>query len=98
MQGIGFRPTALRLANELGIGGEVKNSGGNVSIVASAKKEALDKNTMNVLSANMILTNSQSFTAQMTTKYRLSHPTLQHVRSVKVSLKTKTTADFATPL
>lgn len=43
MQGIGFRPTALRLANELGIGGEVKNSGGNVSIVASAKKEALDK-------------------------------------------------------
>lgn len=42
MQGIGFRPTALRLANEFDIKGEVKNSGGNVTIVANAENEALD--------------------------------------------------------
>ena len=32
----------MRLANELGLTGEVKNSGGNVTIIANGKQEALD--------------------------------------------------------
>lgn len=43
VQGIGFRPSALRIAGELGIKGEVKNSGGNVKIIISGDIEALDK-------------------------------------------------------
>ena len=43
VQGIGFRPTVQRIANELGITGEVSNRGGSVRLVASGKKEALDK-------------------------------------------------------
>lgn len=42
VQGIGFRPTALRLAKELNLMGEVKNSGGNVSITLQGKHQALD--------------------------------------------------------
>jgi hydrogenase maturation protein HypF len=42
VQGIGFRPTALRLANELNINGEVKNSGGNVTIIAQGTQKALE--------------------------------------------------------
>lgn len=38
---MGFRPTALRLANELNITGEVKNSGGNVQIIAQGENKAL---------------------------------------------------------
>ncbi len=42
VQGIGFRPTAQRLAKELGIKGSVQNSGGNVLLIISSDKQALD--------------------------------------------------------
>lgn len=42
VQGIGFRPTAQRLALSLGITGQVKNSGGSVEVIISGNKEALD--------------------------------------------------------
>lgn len=42
VQGIGFRPTARRIALELGIKGQVKNSGGNVEVIISGKPQALD--------------------------------------------------------
>lgn len=42
VQGIGFRPTAKRIAVEMGINGSVKNSGGNVEIIISADTQALD--------------------------------------------------------
>lgn len=43
VQGIGFRPTALRIAQELGIKGQVKNTGGNAEIIICADKQALDE-------------------------------------------------------
>lgn len=43
VQGIGFRPAAQRTAKDLGVNGLVKNTGGNVSLVISAKKQALDE-------------------------------------------------------
>ena len=43
VQGIGFRPSALRIATDLGIKGQVKNSGGNVKLIISGKKQALDE-------------------------------------------------------
>ena len=43
VQGIGFRPCALRLALELGINGQVKNSGGNAELIICANEQALDE-------------------------------------------------------
>lgn len=43
VQGIGFRPAAQRIAIELGVKGRVKNSGGNVELIISGKKQALDE-------------------------------------------------------
>lgn len=43
VQGIGFRPAAQRIAADLDVKGQVKNSGGNVSLIISGKEQALDK-------------------------------------------------------
>lgn len=43
VQGIGFRPAAQRIALELGVKGQVKNSGGNVELIISGEKQALDE-------------------------------------------------------
>lgn len=43
VQGIGFRPAALRTAKDLDIKGRVKNSGGNVKLIISGKEQALDE-------------------------------------------------------
>ena len=43
VQGIGFRPTALRIANTLGVKGQVKNSGGNVELIITGDNKALDE-------------------------------------------------------
>lgn len=43
VQGVGFRPFALRLANELELSGNVRNRNGNVIINITGDKEALDK-------------------------------------------------------
>lgn len=42
VQGIGFRPSAQRIARELGLGGYVKNSGGSVEIIAQGDRQALN--------------------------------------------------------
>lgn len=42
VQGIGFRPAAQRIAIELGVTGQVKNTGGNVEIIISGTEQALD--------------------------------------------------------
>jgi len=41
VQGVGYRPFVARLAKELGITGTVKNSGGNVHILAQGDEKAL---------------------------------------------------------
>ena len=41
VQGVGYRPFAARLARELGITGTVRNSGGNVHILAQGDQKAL---------------------------------------------------------
>ena len=41
VQGMGFRPTALRLATELGITGTVCNTGGRVTLTATGEGAAL---------------------------------------------------------
>ena len=41
VQGMGFRPTALRLATELGITGTVCNTGGRVTLTATGEGTAL---------------------------------------------------------
>lgn len=41
VQGMGFRPTALRLATELGITGTVCNTGGRVTLIATGESAAL---------------------------------------------------------
>ena len=43
VQGIGFRPTAQRIACSLGIKGQVKNLGGNVELIITGKNKALDE-------------------------------------------------------
>lgn len=43
VQGIGFRPAAQRIASDLNVKGQVKNSGGNVSLIISGKEQALDE-------------------------------------------------------
>lgn len=43
VQGIGFRPAALRLAKAIEITGTVCNSGGSVTLVASGSEEALEQ-------------------------------------------------------
>lgn len=43
VQGIGFRPAARRIAKDLNIKGQVKNSGGNVKIIISGSEQALDE-------------------------------------------------------
>lgn len=43
VQGIGFRPAAQRIALDLGITGQVKNSGGNVKIIITGDNKALDE-------------------------------------------------------
>lgn len=43
VQGVGFRPFILRLANKLNITGFVKNLGSHVEIMAQAEKQALDE-------------------------------------------------------
>lgn len=43
VQGIGFRPAAQRIALELGVKGQIKNSGGNVELIISGEKQALDE-------------------------------------------------------
>ncbi|MCC8074026.1 MAG: carbamoyltransferase HypF [Clostridiales bacterium] len=41
VQGIGFRPTARRLATSLGIKGQVKNTGGSVELLITSNEKAL---------------------------------------------------------
>lgn len=43
VQGIGFRPTALRIAKALGVKGQVKNLGGNVELTITGNNKALDE-------------------------------------------------------
>lgn len=43
VQGIGFRPTALRIANALDVKGQVKNLGGNVELIITGDNKALDE-------------------------------------------------------
>ncbi len=43
VQGIGFRPTAQRLALEYGVKGQIKNSGGNVELIISKDSQTLDR-------------------------------------------------------
>lgn len=43
VQGIGFRPAAQRIAKSLGLKGQVKNTGGNVSLIISGNEQALDE-------------------------------------------------------
>ena len=43
VQGIGFRPTAQRLALEYGVKGQIKNSGGSVELIISKDSQTLDK-------------------------------------------------------
>lgn len=43
VQGIGFRPSAQRIALELGIKGQVKNSGGNAELIICGSEQALDE-------------------------------------------------------
>lgn len=43
VQGIGFRPSALRIAKDLGVKGQVKNSGGSVELIIQSDKQALDE-------------------------------------------------------
>lgn len=43
VQGMGFRPAAQRIALDLGITGQVKNSGGNVKIIVTGDNKALDE-------------------------------------------------------
>lgn len=43
VQGIGFRPGAQRIAKDLGVKGQVKNAGGNVSLIISGNEQALDE-------------------------------------------------------
>ena len=43
VQGIGYRPFVAELAESCGIGGQVKNVGGIVKIVAAGKPEALER-------------------------------------------------------
>lgn len=43
VQGIGFRPAAQRIAKDLCIKGQVKNTGGNVSLIISGNEQALDE-------------------------------------------------------
>ncbi|MDO4364277.1 MAG: acylphosphatase, partial [Clostridia bacterium] len=68
VQGIGFRPTALRLAQELDVKGEVKNTGGNVEIIAQAENKALEEfirrliGMFNITSYNEESINSKSYT------------------------------------
>ena len=42
VQGIGYRPYVAKMAEELKLSGEVKNSGGNVTIIAQGEDEALN--------------------------------------------------------
>lgn len=43
VQGIGFRPTVQRIANELGITGTVSNHGGSVRLIVNGKEQASDE-------------------------------------------------------
>ncbi len=43
MQGQGFRPAAKRLALKFGISGEIKNSGGVVTVTATGREQALSE-------------------------------------------------------
>ena len=43
VQGIGFRPAALRIANDLGIKGQVKNCGGNVELIITGDNKTADE-------------------------------------------------------
>lgn len=43
VQGIGFRPTAQRIARALDIKGQVKNLGGNVELIITGENKALDE-------------------------------------------------------
>lgn len=43
VQGIGFRPTCKRLALDLNVNGQVKNLGGNVELIITGNKQALDE-------------------------------------------------------
>ncbi len=43
VQGVGFRPFAARIAEEMGISGYVRNKGGFVEILLSAEQQAVDE-------------------------------------------------------
>lgn len=51
VQGVGFRPSAQRLALEYNIGGQIKNSGGSVELIISAEPQTLDKYIRRLVSA-----------------------------------------------
>lgn len=50
VQGIGFRPTAQRLAAEYGITGQVKNSGASVELIISKDAQTLDEYVQRLVS------------------------------------------------
>lgn len=90
VQGIGFRPTALRLATELGITGTVCNTGGNVTITANGNNEALDAFIRRLTALFAI----QSFTEKETEKK--NYKTFEIIHSTQDSDIPFLTPDLAT--
>lgn len=99
----------MRLANELKICGEVKNSGGNVTIIAQGKKEALD-NYIQRLDAMFNITQSQieETESKNFSKFSIVHstndkdipfitPDLATCRDCEAELKDENNRRFAHP-
>ncbi len=93
VQGIGFRPTARRIAIDLGITGQVKNSGGNVKIVIQGNEQALEEFIQRLVALFEIKSYQQEI---IDDSYANTYSNFEIVHSDRDSKTPFITADLAT--
>ncbi len=73
VQGLGFRPTAQRLALEKGLTGRIKNTGGGTELILCGEKQALDETVGCLASIFDIKSFSEEITDESYDDFRITH-------------------------
>ncbi|MDY6782390.1 MAG: carbamoyltransferase HypF [Cyanobacteriota bacterium] len=94
VQGVGFRPTVYRLANECGLCGEVSNDGSGVLILVTGDRETLDNFVQRLQQEQPPLANIESIVRRQDRDRNFSN--FRIISSTPSAIRTQIAPDAAT--